>query len=113
WDPRVLADAVVDAEDSVDGMCGVYCPRGAVRLGRSLAAGLPGPGPPRSLRRAPLPLRHPAAVVPEEPGAAGGGAITGRAAERPRGVHGRRRAGRGFDALRTCPADPGGGTDDL
>src|SRR5262249_31243104 len=77
-----------------------------------LAAGHAGPGPPRSLRRAALPLRHPAAVVPEEPGAARGGALAGRAAERPCRVHGGRRAGPGFDALRTRPADPGSVADD-
>src|SRR5690348_11383621 len=78
-----------------------------------MAAGRSGADPPRSLRRAALPLRHPAAVVPEKPGSARGGALARRASERPCGVHGRGRARRGFDALRTCPADPGRVADDL
>src|SRR3954453_8699965 len=80
-------------EVSIDGMCGVYYPAARIRSrglrpGPAVARRRAGVDAPRAVRRAAVPLRHPPAVVPEEPDRAGGGPLAGGSPQRPVRVHG-------------------------
>ena len=73
-------------------------PAAAFDLDRPWQRRFAGVDAPRAVRRAAVPLRHPAAVVPEEPDGAGGGPVAGRPPQRPGRVRGGRRGGGGTPA---------------
>src|SRR5581483_2225449 len=103
-DEELLEEDLLVEDVSLDGMCGVYWRVGS-RSG--LGAGAPGLRPARAVRRAALPLRDPAAVVPEGPAAAGGrGGPRGRTVRPPRLRRRRNRPVR-HRGLRTGPGPAG------
>src|ERR1019366_8765543 len=87
--------------------------RGGVRPGWVLAAAPAGVGPAGAFRCAAVSIRDAAAVVPEEPGAAGRGPGAGVAAQRPQCLRRRWRAGGGPAQVRERARHPSVLDDDL